>query len=79
MGNMAVYVVNKVVKTLMIHKDDCRVVQKSGLKPCGCGVTGQKGQQRWYCEKHISSNAVNEFMNGKFWAILMCDICFRED
>jgi hypothetical protein len=31
------------------------------LKACGCGDTGQKGQQRWYCEKHISSNAVNEW------------------
>ncbi len=76
---MAVYTVSKVVKTLTIHKDNCRVIPRDKLKACGCGDTGQRGEQRWYCEKHISSNAVNEYMNGKFLAILMCDICFRND
>lgn len=76
---MAVYTVNQVVKTLTIHKDGCRVIPWDKLRACGCGDTGQKGQQRWYCEKHISSNAVNEYTNGKFWAILMCDICFRDN
>lgn len=75
---MAVYTVNQVVKTLTIHKDHCRVIPRGKLKACGCGDTGQKGQQRWYCEQHIRTTDVNKYMNGKFWAILMCDICFRD-
>ncbi|MEN6300032.1 MAG: hypothetical protein ABFD51_09035 [Anaerolineaceae bacterium] len=75
---MAVYTVNRVVKTLTIHKENCRKIPREHLKPCCCGDTGQKDNQRWFCEEHISLDAVNEYMNGKFWAILMCDICFRE-
>ena len=75
---MAIYTVNRVVKTLTIHKDYCRVIPKEGLRACGCGDRGREGNQRWYCERHITSTAVNAYMKGKFWAIVMCDICFRD-
>ena len=74
---MVVYVANSVVKTLVIHKETCKRVKK--LSPCGCGEGGEKGNSRWYCESHITINKVDRFMNGKFWAILLCDDCFRED
>jgi hypothetical protein len=76
---MAVYTANNVVKTLTIHKSTCRVIPKDNMKLCGCGDRGQAGNQRWYCEKHIHTEDVNRFMNGKFWAILFCDICYRAD
>lgn len=75
---MAVYTANRPNKTLVIHKPSCRVIPKEGLRACGCGDRGELGNQRWYCEEHISLDAVNEFMRGRFWAILLCDLCFRE-
>jgi len=74
---VAAYTVNRPNKTLVIHKPDCRMIPKVKLKPCGCGDTGELGNQRWYCEAHITRKAVDEFMHHRFWAILMCDICFR--
>ena len=75
---MAIYTANKPVKTLTLHKNGCRVIPLDDLKPCGCGDTGAKGNQRWYCEEHISIDQVNNFENGRYWAILLCDLCFRE-
>jgi hypothetical protein len=75
---MAVYTASPVVKTLTVHKDHCRFIPREKLRPCGCGDTGQTGSQRWYCETHMNTNLVNEYMNGKYWAILVCDVCFRE-
>jgi hypothetical protein len=54
------------------------VIPWDELKPCGCGPTGKSGNQYWFCEKHITHEAVDEFMDGRFWAILICDVCFRE-
>ena len=74
---MANYTANNPVKTLTVHKPECRFIPRSKLRPCGCGDTGKRGNQRWYCEDHISSYDVDRFMNGKFWAVLLCDGCFR--
>lgn len=76
---MAVYTVNRVVKTLTIHKVDCHFIHREGLRPCGCGDTGKEGNQRWYCEQHITIDDVNDYMKGKFWAILFCDVCFKDN
>ena len=75
---MAVYTANSEVNTLKVHKATCRVIPKDDMKPCGGGDRGQMGNQRWYGEKHILTDDVSSFMNGKFWAILFFDICFRE-
>ena len=74
---MAIYTANNTVKTLTLHKDTCWTVKKDQLDACGCGITGKEGAQRWFCERHMNTDAVNEFMKGKFWSILLCDICFR--
>jgi hypothetical protein len=72
-----VYSANSPNKTLVIHKPECRLVPWDKLSRCGCGDAGELGNQQWFCETHITRDTVNEFMNGHFWAILMCDICFR--
>ena len=73
------YTANRPVKTLVIHKPECRVIPWDKLSRCGCGDTGELGNQRWFCETHIMRQSVDEFMHGRFWAILMCDICFGRD
>ena len=75
---MAVFTANSVVKTLTVHKDDCHWVPRPKLRACGCGETGGKGSQIWWCEDHFSTDQVNEFMRGKFWAVVLCDTCCRE-
>ena len=55
------------------------MIPRDKLQPCGCGDTDEHGNQRWFCETHITREAVDEFMNGRFWAILMCDLCFRAE
>lgn len=74
---MAIYTANKTVKTLTVHKRGCRVIPAGKLSPCGCGDTGGTDSQRWFCEEHITLTAVEEYMNHRNWAILMCDLCFR--
>jgi hypothetical protein len=72
------FTANRPNKTVVIHKPECREIPKEGLDACGCGNTGGRGNQRWWCERHITAEKVDEFMNGRHWAILMCDVCFRE-
>jgi hypothetical protein len=74
-----VYALNCPNKTLVIHKPGCRMIPRDKLQPCGCGDTGEYDNQRWFCETHITREAADEFMNGRFWAILMCDLCFRAE
>jgi hypothetical protein len=74
-----VYSANRPNKTLVIHKPECRVIPWDKLTRCGCGDTGELGNQQWFCESHITREMVDEFMHGRFWAILMCDSCFRRE
>ena len=74
---MAVYSANKPNRTLTLHKLGCSSIKSNQLKSCGCGDTGELGNHHWYCEGHISIDKVDEFMNDRFWAILICDKCFR--
>ena len=76
---MAVFSANRVVRTVTIHKENCRFISKDKLLTCGCRETGKNGNHRLYCEQHMSSTVIDQFMNGKFWAILMCETCFRSD
>ena len=76
---MTRYTANIPVKTLVMHKENCSKIPREFLDPCGCGDRGQHGNQRWWCEKHVTIDAVNNFMKGKHWAILMCNICFAEN
>jgi hypothetical protein len=76
---MAAYSANRPNKTLVIHKPDCRVIPYTKLSHCGCGETGEQGNQRWFCEEHITRNSVDEFMHDRFWAILICDLCFQAE
>ena len=70
------YSANNPNKTLVIHKPDCNRIPWGKLSGCGCGDTGDRGNQYWFCEEHVTHEAVDEFMNGRFWAILICDVCF---
>ena len=76
---MTAFTANRPNRTLVIHKEDCRVIPKEKLQPCGCGDTGERGNQRWFCEAHVTHQAIDEFMHNRFWAILICDICFQEE
>ena len=73
---MAVYSANRPVRTLTLHKAECRHIRRDRLEACGCGYTGSQGTQRWWCEEHVSIDAVDEFMRGRFWAMLVCNVCF---
>ena len=75
---MAIFSANNPVKTVAIHKDGCHRIPREKLQPCGCGDRGNLGNQRWYCERHITLENVNEFMNNRFWAVVFCDVCFRD-
>lgn len=76
---MAVYSANKPNRTLTLHKPGCSSIKPSQLKSCGCGATGNLGNQQWYCEEHITIKDVKDFMNGRFWSILLCDKCFGNE
>ena len=73
---MAKYSANYPNRTLTLHKDSCVRITKQSLKSCGCGTTGEQGNQEWWCEDHINIEVVKRFMNSRFWAILLCDVCY---
>ena len=75
---MAIYSANKPNRTVSLHKAGCNFIPTEKLNSCGCGDRGSLGNQRWYCEEHVSIDDINEFMNDRFWAILLCDKCFRD-
>jgi hypothetical protein len=75
---MAVYTANSPDKTLTIHKEGCRWIPREKLQSCGCGPTGKLGNQFWWCEQHFTLDQIDEFMNHRHWAVLMCDVCFKE-
>ncbi len=70
------FTANRPVRTLVVHKPECRVIPWDKLNLCGCGDRGELGNQRWFCEEHITIQDVNKFMKGRFWSILLCDLCF---
>jgi len=72
------FTANRPNKTVVIHKPECYKIPWNELGSCGCGDTGGGNNQRWYCERHSTVEKVDEFMNGRHWAILFCDLCFRE-
>jgi hypothetical protein len=76
---MAIYSVNQPVKTVTIHKNDCYKIPRKDLKNCGCGETGTQGNQKWFCEEHVSVQEIDDFENGRHWATLFCDVCFNSD
>ncbi len=71
---MASYGVNAPNKKLTVHKKRCHHVPTTKLQACGCGTTSSNHQ--WWCEQHITKDAVDRFMNHRFWAIVICDGCF---
>jgi hypothetical protein len=75
---MATFSANNPVKTVTIHKEECRRIPKSKLDACGCGDTGVLGNQRWWCEKDITADKIDAFMNHRHWAFLLCDECFAK-
>jgi len=73
------YSINNPNRTVTIHKDSCKLVKKTEfLSECGCGKTGQKDNHIWFCEKHITRTKIDNFMNDRFWAILICNKCFSD-
>lgn len=72
---MVMFTANKPNRTLSIHRSDCSKVPNQGMKPCGCGEAGNLGNQIWWCELHFTIEAVNEFMNHRQWAVILCHIC----
>ena len=73
---MARYSANNPNRVLVLHKDDCGEVAKAGSSGCGCRSTSELGNSRWFCEEHVTRDAVDDFMSGRFWAILLCTKCY---
>jgi hypothetical protein len=74
---VAIYTANNPVKTLTIHRPGCSAIKRRVPPGCGCGVKGATHGQKWWCENHITRKDVDRFMGGRFWAILLCDVCFK--
>ena len=74
---MTLYSANKPNWTLTLHKGSCSRIPWDQLDECGCGSRGKLGNQRWWCGEHIKIEAVNEFMNHRLWAILLCHTCYE--
>jgi hypothetical protein len=70
------YYVNKPNRTVIIHTDGCNHIPKISLSSCGCGETGKKSDQMWFCEEHVTIQGIGQFMKGRQWAVLLCDDCF---
>lgn len=74
---MALYSANKPNRTVTIHKSGCKhISQQPGMQSCGCGLTGNQGNQQWWCEQHMTRTNTDQFMNDRFWSLLICDQCF---
>lgn len=73
---MARYSANNPNRVLVLHKDECNEVSKAELSGCGCRPAIGLGNTQWFCEQHITRDAVDDFMGGRFWAILLCTKCF---
>jgi hypothetical protein len=74
---MVLYKANRSNWTLTLHKGSCSHIPWSQLGECGCGSTGKLGNQQWWCGEHITIEAVNQFMNHRLWAILLCHSCYK--
>lgn len=74
---MARYSANNPNRTLTLHRDNCSHVSTGTPQNCGCGSTSTQGNQQWWCETHVGRDHVDTFMGGRFWAILLCDACYR--
>lgn len=72
-----VYTANRPNRTLTLHKGSCSHIPWDRLSVCGCGSTGKLGNQQWWCGKHITIEAVDQFMNRRLWAILLCHDCYE--
>jgi hypothetical protein len=59
------------------YLDPKRIGQKVRLHPSTINYI--LGNQHWFCESHITRKAVDEFMHNRFWAILLCDLCFGRE
>lgn len=74
---MAQYSANKPNRTVTLHKETCHRIPNS-LSGCGCGATDKNGNQRWFCENHVTLEKINDHMNHRQWAFLLCHNCFIE-
>ncbi len=77
---MSFYSINKPNRTVTIHKDNCKLVNKIKTlseSECGCCSTGDNKNHRWFCEEHITREEIDNFMNDRYWAILICNKCFK--
>ena len=77
MKTATLYSANRPNRTLTLHKGSCSRIPWNQLDKCGCGSTGQLGNQQWWCGEHMTIQAVNEFMNQRLWAALLCHTCFE--
>lgn len=73
---MAVYSANRPNRTLALHKTSCTHIPYDRLSDCGCGERGAGGNQLWFCEDHVTRDQVDEFMRGRYWAIVICNDCY---
>ena len=73
---MAIYSANRPNRTVTLHKDNCRRIPRDNLEACGCGETGERGNQQWFCEDHLHIEDIDQFMNGRQWALLLCETCY---
>jgi hypothetical protein len=65
---MAVYSANKPNRTVTLYKPECRLIPLEKLKSCRCGDTGKAGNQRWFCEEHVTTNNIRELLfQGLLW------------
>lgn len=76
---MAIYSINRVVRTVTLHKDDgCTRSRRIARRlPCVCGMAGKLGNHEWCCETHVTVTKIAARVGaGRHWAMLLCTECF---
>ena len=75
---MAYYSANKPNRTVTLHKVDCHRIPSVLANGCGCGATDKNGNQRWFCEHHVTLEKIDEHMNHRHWSFLPCHDCYTD-
>lgn len=78
---MAVFLLDKQAVTLTIHKDTCSTVPREVLQDCERqtvleGAPDDEANLWWICDKHFTTAKANIFVDGRFWSVNFCDVCF---
>ena len=72
---MTRYSVHANTHSVTVHRDGCSH-QSSRLEGCGCGSTSSQGNQYWFCEPHVSHQAISAWLKRTEWEVFLCLDCF---